>query len=121
MYTLQKFIACLTLAEAKPVRKYFSVTAPQGRELANNFDQVVRNAAGIGRECSALIGDVSAIDNIKAAAERLADIENAAGFDWAVADCDWQTTCARIAQFIADNGEAPSIENIRANLFANVR
>ncbi len=107
MYSLKQFTGALTLATAKPTRRYFSVTAEQGRELMEFLNQVMQNAAGIGGAC----GSVSAAQSnlVLEAAQRLAEVEQPAGFDR-------ESAYRQIAAFITEHSEAPTVEVIRASL-----
>jgi hypothetical protein len=115
MYSLKTFASALTLATAKPTRRYFSVTAEQGRELTHYINHVVANAAQIALAGPAdSLSSLAHVDLIQQAAHRLAELEQSAGFDWAKTNgTDWETTCAKIGAFIAEHGEAPTPETLQ--------
>ncbi len=114
MYNIKTFASALTLATAKPTRRYFSITAEQGKELTHYINHVVANAAQIALAGPAdNLSSLAHVDLIQQAAHRLAELETAKGFDWAATGTDWETTCAKIGAYIAEHGEAPTPENIQ--------
>lgn len=114
MYSFKTFASALTLATAKPTRRYFSITAEQGKELTHYINHVVASAAQIALGGPAdNLSSLAQVDMIQQAAHRLAELETAKDFDWAKTGTDWETTCAKIGAFIAEHGEAPPIETLQ--------